>query len=566
MAQPSEPGVVFGRYRLVEQLGSGGMARVFRAVIDGPKGFAHELVIKRIRPEYSSNAHFVNMLAREARICGLLRHHSIVQVHEFAEVDGEYYLAMEMVEGYDLLAVARALTKAERTTPAGVACHIINELAGALGYAHALVDNDGQSLGVVHRDVSPSNVMLGKLGTVKLLDFGIAKAAATAREEQTSTGTLKGKIGYMSPEQAEGLPLDGRSDLFALGVVFHEMLTQRRLFRADGDMERLRMVREAKVDPPSTIVSGIAPEVDAVVMKMLARRREDRYQRAEDIVADLTPLCSHAGALRALVSELSPHFALRTGALLGPEDARYLPNSLSVGQLQPLPQTRPDGAVQSTMSGAGSRGELLPKSDYRIAATPGAWRRWGLPALVGAAFIVIGGWLVGGFWHANPGAATAPGAATTNAPAPVAPLPAGAARSLAATATAANGELPSPPTPVPTLPSPAIAAATPTPTPAAAGTGGVRAEQVHLSLTGPDGAEVFVDGLLVGQVPLNVALAPIARERHVLVRQPGFAPWTRKVAGDTTIALTAHLSRRHGASAPGGDSADEARIYDPFAR
>ncbi|HEX4458559.1 MAG TPA: serine/threonine-protein kinase, partial [Polyangia bacterium] len=400
MANVTEPGVVFGRYRLVEQLGAGGMARVFRAVIDGPKGFAHELVIKRIRPEYSSNAHFVNMLAREARICGLLRHHAIVQVHEFAEVDGEYYLAMEMVEGCDLLALARALAKAERPMPSGVACHIVNELAGALGYAHALTDGDGASLGVVHRDISPSNVMIGKLGMVKLLDFGIAKAAATAREEHTSTGTLKGKIGYMSPEQAEGLPLDGRSDIFALGVVFHEILTQRRLFRAEGDMERLRMVREAKVDPPSTLVPNIAPAIDAIVMRMLARRREDRYQRAEDVVADLTPLCSHAGVLRGLVSDMAPHFPARSGAVVGPEDARYLPNSISTGALQPAGSAQPprlDGVVQATMSGAGSRGELLPVAAYRITATPGAWRRWALPALVGAAFVLVGIGLVGGW-------------------------------------------------------------------------------------------------------------------------------------------------------------------------
>ncbi len=560
MATASEPGVVFGRYRLVEQLGAGGMARVFRAVIDGPKGFAHELVIKRIRPEYSSNAHFVNMLAREARICGLLRHHSIVQVHEFAEVDGEYYLAMEMVEGCDLLALARALGKAERPMPAGVACHIVNELAGALGYAHALTDGDGVSLGVVHRDISPSNVMIGKLGTVKLLDFGIAKAAATAREDHTSTGTLKGKIGYMSPEQAEGLPLDGRSDIFALGVVFHEILTQRRLFRADGDMERLRMVREAKVDPPSTLMPNIAPAIDAVVMKMLARRREDRYQRAEDVVADLTPLCSHAGVLRGLVAEMAPHFPARSGAVVGPEDARYLPNSLSLGQLQPAAPAMPrnDGVVQATMSGANSRGELLAVADYRIGPTPGAWRRWAVPALVGAAFVLVGIGLVGGWRHPaeTPGAR----AGTLGVGGTAAIGGATGATAAGAGAAAASGELPSPPTPTAVATAPVAAA----PVVIAA-----RPEPVHLTLAGPDGAEVFVDGLLVGQVPLDVALAPIPRERHVLVKQPGFAPWTRKVAGDTTIALTAHLSRRHGNGglAPAGnDSPDEARIYDPFSR
>jgi serine/threonine protein kinase len=302
----TEPSIVFGRYRLLEQLGYGGMARVFRAVVDGPKGFAHELCIKRIRPEHSRNDRFVNMLASEARLCGLLRHPSIVQVHEFGEVEGDYYLAMELVEGHTLITVLRALARSARRMPVGVACHVINELAGALGYAHALADGEGRRLEIVHRDVSPSNIMLGALGTVKLLDFGIAKAAAHLRDEHTTTGTLKGKLGYMSPEQAEGLAVDSRSDLFALGVVFWELLTQRRLFAGNSDLEQLRMVREAKVEPPSRVVSGIDPAVDAVVLKLLARLPDQRYARGEDVMAALTPHCSHAALLRQLLAELQP--------------------------------------------------------------------------------------------------------------------------------------------------------------------------------------------------------------------------------------------------------------------
>src|SRR6266404_7003023 len=188
-----EQAVRFGRYRLVEQLGSGGMAVVYRAIVDGPEGFARQVVIKRIRPELSTNPKFVKMFLSEARLSALLHHPAIVQVHELGEVGGDYFLAMEYVEGRDLASALDRSKQLGRQLSPGLACFITLELARALAYAHELRDAHGP-LGLVHRDVNPSNVMLTAYGGVKLVDFGIAKAANSSGDERTRTGTLKGKV------------------------------------------------------------------------------------------------------------------------------------------------------------------------------------------------------------------------------------------------------------------------------------------------------------------------------------------------------------------------------------
>jgi len=267
----------FGRYRLEEQLGEGGMAVVFRAVVDGPEGFARQVVVKRILPHLSRNPKFVKMFLAEAKLCALLHHPAIVQVHDLGEVGGDYFLAMEYVDGLDLSNVLRHATETERAMPQGVACFVALTLAEALAYAHALTSKEGKPLEIVHRDVSPSNIMVTAQGGVKLLDFGIARVAGHARDENTRTGTLKGKISYMSPEQADGRKdIDRRSDVFALGIVLWECLTSQRLFRGDTDMETLALIRECKVWPPSSVRPEIDPALDAIVLKMLARTPESR--------------------------------------------------------------------------------------------------------------------------------------------------------------------------------------------------------------------------------------------------------------------------------------------------
>ena len=296
-------GSMFGRYRLLRELGRGGMGVVYRAVVEGPAGFARTCVIKRIVPHLCTDDGFAHSLAAEARLSGLLVHPGIVQVYEFGVIDGEYYLAMEYVDGVSLWQVARRCEQTSRTVPPGVASFLIAELAVALGYAHGLCGEDGRALEIVHRDVSPSNVMLGRAGMVKLLDFGIARAASHMRDANTRTGTLKGKFAYMSPEQAEGMPIDGRSDLFALGVLFWEALTQKRLFAGNDDMHTLRLVREAKVQP-----TGLDPQLDAVLLKTLSRNPDDRWSSGDELAAALQPIAHRLDgnlfSMRRFVAEM----------------------------------------------------------------------------------------------------------------------------------------------------------------------------------------------------------------------------------------------------------------------
>jgi serine/threonine protein kinase/TolB-like protein len=307
MAEPVQE-QIFGRYRLLEKLGEGGMAAVYRAVLVGPEGFERQVALKRALRPLALEDHLLKLLILEARLAGRLHHPAIVPVIDVDEVDGEYFLAMEYIDGFDLGRVLARCRDLKRPLPPALAVHIAAELAGALAYAHALPDDDGHPLNVVHRDVSPSNIMLSRLGEVKLTDFGIAKLGNAPRDERTRTGTLKGKIGYMSPEQASGAVVDKRSDIFSLGIVLWECLTLERLFHGGDDLETLRQVREAKVTAPSSVRPEIDPALDAVVLRMLARSAEARYQSCDEVQALLRPFArdADAGALEKLLAELAP--------------------------------------------------------------------------------------------------------------------------------------------------------------------------------------------------------------------------------------------------------------------
>jgi eukaryotic-like serine/threonine-protein kinase len=289
---PDALGIPFGKYHLLERLGRGGMAEVWKAKALGPMGYARKLVVKRILPELACDDEFVRMFIEEARLSASLNHRNIVQVYEFGEVAGEYYLAMEWVHGRDLNTILKTLKEAEAAPPVELAAYVTREVCRALAHAHALTDEDGHPLRLIHRDVSPSNVMLGFDGSVKLLDFGIAKALALASENRTQVGVLKGKFGYMAPEQVDGdgQDVDHRADLFVAGIVLWEMLTLRRLFKGPNDVQTIGMVRRAEVLPPSAHNPAVPREVDEIVMRALARSRDDRYADCGEMAVALDEL------------------------------------------------------------------------------------------------------------------------------------------------------------------------------------------------------------------------------------------------------------------------------------
>jgi serine/threonine protein kinase len=264
------------------------MAEVFKAKILSAHGFEKQLVIKRILPHLAADKTFVAMFIDEAKLTAQLLHPKIVQVIDFGEVAGQYFIALEFIDGFDLLALLRAAAIKQIRLPIPISMFITMEVLDALDYAHNAIDNENRAMRLVHRDISPSNVFIARRGDVKLGDFGIAHA--NKRESKTQAGTLKGKYGYMSPEQVVGAKLDGRSDLFAVGIVFAEMLMGRRLFTAPNDLDVLLMVRDGRLERLTKYAGDLPPALDKIVKQALARRVADRFQNAgefRDALGDL---------------------------------------------------------------------------------------------------------------------------------------------------------------------------------------------------------------------------------------------------------------------------------------
>ncbi len=275
----------FGKYILLRKIAMGGMAEIFRAKTVGAEGFEKDIVIKRILPHYTEDEDFVKMFIDEATVTSKLQHANIVQIFDFNRQEGSYYIAMEYVEGKDLKRVMEVAQKSGKPLSVAQCVWIIMELAKGLHYAHTKT-HKGQPLNIVHRDISPHNAMVSFQGEVKLMDFGIAKAAS--RSTKTVAGTVKGKCAYMSPEQARGKPLDGRSDLFALAIMLWEMLTGKRLFLGDSDFVTLSNVLKMEVPPASSINPEVPEDLDAILLKGLEKDRDKRHANVQDFQRDLT--------------------------------------------------------------------------------------------------------------------------------------------------------------------------------------------------------------------------------------------------------------------------------------
>jgi serine/threonine protein kinase len=275
----------FGRFLLLDKVASGGMAEVWRAKISGESGFQRIVAIKKILPHVSDDKEFITMFTDEAKITVQLQHSNIGQVYEFNRDEEIFYISMEYISGKDLKTIWSFLRKQKAIIPLRLSCNIIQQMAEGLDYAHRKKDNFGNELGIVHRDVSPQNVIVSWDGEVKVIDFGIAKAAD--KSGQTRAGTLKGKFAYMCPEQIRGLALDGRADIFALGIVLYELVTGERGFQAESEFSLLEMVRNVEIKPPSMVNKDLPQELEQIIFKALTKDPDKRYRWASDLSEDL---------------------------------------------------------------------------------------------------------------------------------------------------------------------------------------------------------------------------------------------------------------------------------------
>src|SRR5688500_9119072 len=272
------------------------MAEIYRAKTFDGQGHAHLVAVKRVLAHLAEDDDFIQMLVDEAKIASVLRHPNIARVYEFARAHGEYFIAMEHVDGKDMRTILERCRQKKKPMPPEHAAYVAAEVGAALHAAHTASDPKRRPLRIVHRDVSPSNIICSYAGEVKLCDFGIAKA--TLSRVTTKTGVIKGKVKYMSPEQALGRKLDHRSDIFSLGSCLYEMLTRIPPFTAANEMDLLIKVRDARYRPISEIVPGVPPELEAICDKCLSRSRANRYQTAEEV----------AGVLRELLRRYMPNY------------------------------------------------------------------------------------------------------------------------------------------------------------------------------------------------------------------------------------------------------------------
>ncbi|WP_043431331.1 serine/threonine protein kinase [Cystobacter fuscus] len=499
--------VPLGKYHLLRKIASGGMGQVFLAR-EHSGGIERLVVIKRVLPHLAEDEEFLAMFQEEAHLVAGLRHPNLITLLEWAQVEGRYCLAMEYVQGEDVRRLDRFARARGTPVPVGLALRIVAEASAGLHYAHQARDAEGRLLHLVHRDVSPQNILVGFDGGVKVIDFGVAKAAGST--STTATGVLKGKYPYMSPEQADGRPVDGRSDLFALGVVLWELLTGHRLFKGESDLMTLRLVRDCQVPPPSLLNPALPAGLDALVLRALGPTPEARFPDCgafrlaiEDFIVQnrLSASSAHLSAwLRELYAERIANEAnpasldqltedsdldARSNTSRSGSDARSL--SLTIAPLTPTTHTGESGKrvyVTRTVS---------PEAPRRRVRWGWAAMGLGVSLLVGGAAVIL---------------------LRQEKPAPVPPP---------ITASA-------PPLAVPPEPRPRPVSLT------------VRSE--------PAGARVEVEGAPYGETPLELPLEPNAPPVTLALTLEGYEPTSRRVSAGDAPELSVKLRPRQAAQKP----------------
>ncbi len=490
--------IPFGRYMLLRKIAQGGMGQVLLAK-KGAEGFEKLVVIKRILPHLVEDDEFFAMFVDEAKIAMRLDHPNIARINEFGEERGVHYLEMEYVAGEDVRRVDKRSRAVGAPLPLGLVLRVIADAAAGLDFAHKARDSKGQPLNLVHRDVSPQNILVGFDGSVKLIDFGVAKAAG--RAQHTATGILKGKFPYMSPEQADGLELDGRSDVFALGIVLWELLTEKRLFKGENDLMSQRLVKACEVVPPSTLTPSLPAGLDALVLKALAKDPKDRYP--------------DAAAFRKALEDYALSNAIPTSSANLEEFMRGLYAERI--ELETDPRNLEDDSGMTGLEVGGT-----------------AQERQSAPTAVGRP------------GHVDKPADSAPRLTevVTSGRGSRVGLVAGLAVVLAVAA-GVVWKLVTTPKPEPTQPTTVMPVAPVADAGPAVAVEPARPEPLVVALaTEPAGAEVEVSGEKVGQTPLSVRVEQARLPAVVRVAKDGFEAQTLKLSADSPSALSLVLKRR----------------------
>ena len=274
----------FGKYQLLDKIAEGGMAELFRAKLTGAQGFEKLIAIKRILPNLSGEENLLAAFIDEAKLAALLHHENIIQIYDFGSMDDQYFIAMEYLFGKDLRAISRTVRKKDQELGLENILYIICRICAGLDYSHNLKDLHGKALSIIHRDINPQNILITYEGQVKIIDFGIAKAAS--HNTKTRENLIKGKLAYMSPEQANGQTIDHRSDIFSTGIILYELLADRRMFEGET-MHVLSLVREAQYDPPEEVIPNLAPKLNAILHRALAKDPDERFRHAGEMLADI---------------------------------------------------------------------------------------------------------------------------------------------------------------------------------------------------------------------------------------------------------------------------------------
>ena len=500
MATPDTGAGGFGKYRLIAELGHGGMAEVFLAIASGPAGFNKLVVLKQIRDQLADDPEFLAMFLDEARLAARLNHPNVVQTNEVGEDGRRYFIAMEYLEGQPLNRVVQRLSRDGRLSLPMHVRILIDALAG-LHYAHELTDFDGTPLQVVHRDATPHNIFVTYAGQVKVVDFGIAKALGSSAE--TRAGVLKGKVSYMAPEQALGEKVDRRADVFAVGIMLWEALAGRRPFKGHNDVVILQKLVAGEIPSPGTVREDIPELLEAICMKALAHDREERYATAEDMQR----------ALEAALEKLGERPQLR-----------------AVGDLVTLAfadeRLRIRGVIEAQMAGIRTSGEFPTPEISTSKGTIGrlALPRIDAPPTESGSFNAsqrrsITAVEPGSGPRTDPSRVSSLTANTTPAElTPAVPAPAkkpialyGVVAVAVAVAAAAIAWPRGQPTPTPTTPT---AAATPV------------TRMIRIEST-PPGATVSENDKILGQTPMAIPLDPAQQSaRQLVLSLDGYAPYT----------------------------------------